>query len=185
MEKINFEDLPSKNTPINATNLNQIQTNVENEFEKTNNNVSTLDTKVGDLTTLNTTDQTSAVNAINEVNTKLEDSGWHDIPLADGVTAGTIGERPQYRKVGKRVDIKGSYSFTKSSANDLVGVLPEGFRPTGYIYLLSPVGGSNVMRVFIQSNGNIYSEWIYGLTTDAQTTGKINWCDIRTSFYVD
>lgn len=30
MEKINFENLPSTNTPINATNLNQLQTNVEN-----------------------------------------------------------------------------------------------------------------------------------------------------------
>lgn len=30
MEKINFENLPSTNTPINATNLNQMQTNIEN-----------------------------------------------------------------------------------------------------------------------------------------------------------
>lgn len=29
MEKINFENLPSTNTPINAENLNQLQTNVE------------------------------------------------------------------------------------------------------------------------------------------------------------
>ena len=30
MQKITFEDLPSTNSPINATNLNQLQTNVEN-----------------------------------------------------------------------------------------------------------------------------------------------------------
>lgn len=30
MNKINFENLPSTNTPINATNLNQLQTNIEN-----------------------------------------------------------------------------------------------------------------------------------------------------------
>ena len=29
MQKITFEDLPSTNTPINATNLNAIQTNAE------------------------------------------------------------------------------------------------------------------------------------------------------------
>lgn len=29
MQKITFEDLPSTNSPINATNLNQLQTNVE------------------------------------------------------------------------------------------------------------------------------------------------------------
>ena len=32
MKKINFENLPSTNTPINATNLNQIQSNVEEVF---------------------------------------------------------------------------------------------------------------------------------------------------------
>lgn len=30
MQKITFEDLPSTDTPVNATNLNQLQTNVEN-----------------------------------------------------------------------------------------------------------------------------------------------------------
>ncbi len=30
MEKITFENLPNTTTPINATNLNQLQTNVEN-----------------------------------------------------------------------------------------------------------------------------------------------------------
>lgn len=30
MEKINFQDYPNTTTPINTTNLNQLQTNVEN-----------------------------------------------------------------------------------------------------------------------------------------------------------
>ena len=30
MQKINFQDLPSTSTPVNATNLNAIQTNTEN-----------------------------------------------------------------------------------------------------------------------------------------------------------
>ena len=30
MDKINFEDLPSEETPINANNLNQMQDNIEN-----------------------------------------------------------------------------------------------------------------------------------------------------------
>ena len=114
-----------------------------------------------------------------------KDTGWKDIPLQSGVSAGTIGERPQYRKVGNRVDIKGSYSFTKSTTNDLIGVLPEGFRPTGYIYMLCPVGGVNVMRVFVQASGNIYAEWIYNIVNSNQFAGKVNWCDINASFYVD
>ena len=44
MEKIIFEDLPSTNTPINSTNLNKVQTNIENERNKVANasNVTSL-----------------------------------------------------------------------------------------------------------------------------------------------
>lgn len=35
MQKINFQNLPSTETPLNATNLNQLQQNVENEFNNT------------------------------------------------------------------------------------------------------------------------------------------------------
>ena len=35
MQKINFQNLPSTSTPVNATNLNAIQTNVENVFNGT------------------------------------------------------------------------------------------------------------------------------------------------------
>lgn len=34
MEKINFQNLPSTETPINSTNLNQMQTNIENAINK-------------------------------------------------------------------------------------------------------------------------------------------------------
>lgn len=34
MEKIEFDDLPSATTPINSTNLNQLQTNVENAINE-------------------------------------------------------------------------------------------------------------------------------------------------------
>lgn len=37
MEKIIFEDLPSTKTPLNAENLNQLQTNVENAIKEVDN----------------------------------------------------------------------------------------------------------------------------------------------------
>lgn len=37
MQKINFKNLPDKSTPINATNLNQLQDNVEASFNVLNN----------------------------------------------------------------------------------------------------------------------------------------------------
>lgn len=48
MEKINFKDLPSTDTPIDSANLNLLQTNVENAingtilYEKTGNNTSDI-----------------------------------------------------------------------------------------------------------------------------------------------
>lgn len=56
MEKINFENYPSTQTPINGTNLNLLQNNVEDD--------------IGLLSNLNTTDKSNLVNAINEANNK-------------------------------------------------------------------------------------------------------------------
>ena len=56
MEKINFENYPSTQTPINGTNLNLLQNNVEDD--------------IGLLSNLNTTDKSNLVNAINESNNK-------------------------------------------------------------------------------------------------------------------
>ena len=49
MEKINFNDLPSTDTPINSSNLNQLQTNVENEINVVNKkfNYSTSEQRIG------------------------------------------------------------------------------------------------------------------------------------------
>ena len=49
MEKINFNDLPNTDTPINSSNLNQLQTNVENGINVVNNkfNYSTEEQVIG------------------------------------------------------------------------------------------------------------------------------------------
>lgn len=57
MQKINFQDLPSTSTPIDSTNLNLLQQNVEND--------------IGDLSTLNTTEKSSLVGAINETSNNI------------------------------------------------------------------------------------------------------------------
>ena len=49
MQKVNFENKPSTNTPINATNLNQVQTNVENEFTVVRGEIDTQKVKYADI----------------------------------------------------------------------------------------------------------------------------------------
>lgn len=46
MDRINFENLPSTNTPINAENLNQLQANIEGEIEN-RNKYTTGEQKIG------------------------------------------------------------------------------------------------------------------------------------------
>lgn len=65
MEKINFVN--GQEPAINGTNLNKIQTNVEDAINEVNRS---LETSIGTLEELNTTEKTNLVKAINEVNGK-------------------------------------------------------------------------------------------------------------------
>lgn len=60
MQKINFQNLPSTTTPINATNLNAIQTNVEDVF---NGSETMGNIVVGSIRTKNMFDKNSFLNA--------------------------------------------------------------------------------------------------------------------------
>lgn len=57
---LEFEDYPSTDTPLSATNLNNMQLSIVDSIVDT----------VGDLTDLDTVDKSNVVNAINEVNDK-------------------------------------------------------------------------------------------------------------------
>lgn len=59
-EKINWENAPSTNTPINAENLNHIENGIEQN-----------DNDIGNLEELNTTEKGNLVGAINEVNNSI------------------------------------------------------------------------------------------------------------------
>ena len=67
-----------------ATNAQNISTqasaivNANNRIDTANGNITALDTKVGDLADLDTTDKTSIVNAVNEVNAKIP-NGYTEI----------------------------------------------------------------------------------------------------------
>lgn len=50
MNKITFEDLPSTKSPINANNLNRVQTNVENEINR-------VETKINNAIIYSTTEK--------------------------------------------------------------------------------------------------------------------------------
>lgn len=61
--KTTWQDLPNTTTPVNATNLNKI----ENGIEAIDNDVSTINNNIGDLTDLETSDTSSLVSAVNSL----------------------------------------------------------------------------------------------------------------------
>lgn len=69
MDKINFSNLPSTTTPVNATNMNQLQTNVDNgKIDKTLTTLNTVD--------LNTVKETGFNYCSNCTNRPVEYNGY-------------------------------------------------------------------------------------------------------------
>lgn len=150
--------------------------------EDQNGNMDIIDTKIketsnkiGDLSTLTTTDKTSVVNAVIEnttsllkntqdiatntaniatINTKIADTGWIDLTLLNGATVQN-GFTPRYRRIGKIVIIKGIVT-TVSSADTVVATLPTGFRPSTTHYFVNTKNVNNTVVTMIgYSSGNI------------------------------
>lgn len=77
---LEFKDYPSTNTPLSATNLNNMQVSIADSIDS-------VDTKIGDLTTLTTTDKSSIVSAVNEVNEIFDGLVYTEIvTLASNIT---------------------------------------------------------------------------------------------------
>lgn len=110
------------------------------------------------------------------------DSGWKTLPLASGITPNSDSVIPQYRKIGEAVYIRGGI---KGVVNDstIVGILPEGYRPTRVVHFLQNKSASGgvpmIARWKIETNGNIimvFSE------TQSEAT---HWFALDTTFLVD
>ena len=100
-----WEDLPSTNTPINATNLNNIESGVY-----------TNDTNIGDLSNLNTTDKSNLVGAINEINDKLLDTGWKILTITNNNWENFFWEPLAYRRIGEVCYIHGAGKLSNISS---------------------------------------------------------------------
>lgn len=142
-----WENLPSENTPINASNLNKIENGI---YQNSIN--------IGELVDLNTTNKTNIVNAINELKS-AETYSINEIKT----NKIWIDNKPIYRKViefgtlpnatAKTVNHnisnidKITYQYAIASASD------------GLTYTIPHVGASNMgngMTMALRSN----KEWI-------------------------
>lgn len=96
MKKINFENLPSTNTPINAANLNQIQSNIEEVFSgaETMGNIVVSDIKCKNL-----------------FNTSLIVGTW-----VNGALVGVSG----YTTIRHKISVQPNTTYTLSSKDNNV-----------------------------------------------------------------
>jgi len=108
----------------------------------------------GDLSNLTTTDQSSLVNAINEINDKTgTDTGWINLTPATGTWTSL-----RYRRIGKLVQVEGyASSLTVSNgAAGTIATIPSEYRPSVTQYGTATGASGWIGRVYVvASNGNI------------------------------
>lgn len=90
------------------------------------------------------------------------DSGWLDLPLADGISSYSSAQSPQYRKINNTVYIRGAVKGIKTDKT-IIATLPVGFRPTkvvSFVQNMSMNGGvANMVRWQVQTDGDIEMQY--------------------------
>jgi len=85
--------------------------------------------------------------------TPIVDSSWKDLTLLNGVSARTGDQyKPQYRKIGNLVFIKGQINVPQHSQLTAFQ-LPSGYRPA---YEIKPPIINNYYDAWISNNGYMY-----------------------------
>lgn len=120
-----------------------------------------------------------------DVKEYIEDTGWQPLTLVSGVTAGSIGRTPSYRRIGKTVYIDATFAFTKGSSGMNLATIPAEVAPTAQMYVFTNLGGSRIARTYITAAGTIGCDWIYNLNATSQYTGSVAWYQFTTSYLID
>lgn len=100
----------------------------------------------------------------------LVDTGWLDLTLVSTVVAYGTTQKPQYRRIGKQVFVRGVYlgAGTGITVGTTIATLPEGFRPSQRIMKYAPCYGMGVDRLEIETDGTI------AIAQTTVTTANIN-----------
>lgn len=100
----------------------------------------------------------SVQEALNRIREYTDDTGWLDFPSpVNGFQKSTLFP-PQYRKVGKRVDLRGQfYRSTAPTSVTTATVLPSGFIPQQFtgVYTVGFNDGTTPVRVEVLDNGEV------------------------------
>lgn len=113
------------------------------------------------------------------------DSGWIYAELTSQFTVYNNDEssKPQYRKIGKVVEIIGVVTPTSSTSEDTIFTLPIGFRPKTFYSAIMQGSGNNKWQLIVRETG-IVSFGRYG-TTSTINASPGTWLPFQAIFMVD
>ena len=107
------------------------------------------------------------------------DSGWLDLTLQNSVIAFNDEQKPQYRRMGKMILLRGVIKNV-SAFETVVATLPVNYRPVKRIIFAIPSTGTKFSRISINPDGRI----VYEQSSD-NVVGTSNWHSVACSFTVD
>lgn len=116
------------------------------------------------------------------INDATADSGWQSLTITGtGFSAGNVA--PQYRKIGKRVFLRGQISIDTAAASPITTIfttLPEGYRPSVEKYQLLAGEGDRMARLYIRPGGGVNIN--YFKEYDGTPVSGTHWVQIDTEF---
>lgn len=85
----------------------------------------------------------------------VKDTGWIDLSISSGWSYQYDTDKPQYRKIGNIVYLRGLLNAT-TSADSVIATLPSGYRPLGYfVRFACSLNQTEFANVQVNANGVI------------------------------
>lgn len=119
-----------------------------------------------------------------------QDSGWQDISFDSYFQAYSSGQKPQYRKIGKVVEIRGAFKSTRElslnnvSTSYVLGSIPREFAPSQQIIQICQGSGEAVWTFTLRTDGTMsVSRYRKGTTWTNITTDT--WLPVQVMYFVD
>lgn len=113
----------------------------------------------------------------------LEDSGWLNVQLNEGVTA--VNEGLRYRKLGNKVTIQGCISTTYKDSNITIGQIDTAYAPGYTLHSFFELNARRLGRGYIDKKGVIVLEWIVNISDGSYYTDTPTWIELYFEYFVD